>query len=371
MDKVDIIIIGAGVIGLAIAEKLSSGGKEIIVIEKHDGFGREASSRNSEVIHAGLYYPKDSLKANMCVEGNRMLYALCEQKGIQYQKTGKIVVAGNDEEAEQVNQLYEQGVASGVEGLRLLNKSEINKMEPQLNCMLGLYSPETGIFDSHGLMQYLEQAAKSNGAVLAYNCEARDIAGNNGGFVIDICDADGGLMQLQSDCVINAAGLSSDSIAEMAGIDPDKAGYRLHPCKGEYFSISNRHKGKVNHLIYPVPTAISLGIHTVFNLQGGIKLGPNAFYVDTIDYDVDNSHQEEFFSGIHRFLPFVEFDDLSPDMAGIRAKLQGEGDEFRDFVIAEESANGVPGLINCIGIESPGLTSCLPIAEKVASFLTH
>ena len=151
MDKVDIIIVGAGVIGLAIAEKLSSGSKEVIVIEKHDGFGREASSRNSEVIHAGLYYPKGSLKASMCVEGNRMLYALCEQKGIQYRKTGKILVAGNDEETEQIQQLYEQGKANGVAGLRLLSKSEINKMEPQLHCTLGLLSPETGIFDTHGM----------------------------------------------------------------------------------------------------------------------------------------------------------------------------------------------------------------------------
>lgn len=367
MDKVDIVIIGAGVIGLAIAEELSSGGKEIVVVEKHDGFGREASSRNSEVIHAGLYYPENSLKARMCVEGNRMLYSLCEKKGIPFQKTGKIVVAGNDEEAEKVNRLYEQGNTNGVSGLRHLRRSEINKMEPQLTCRLGLLSPETGIFDSHSLMQYLEQTAKSNGSMLAYNCDVKGIAADTSGFIIEIGDADGTLLKLQSEFVINAAGLFSDRIAELAGIDVDKAGYRLHPCKGEYFSVSNRHKGKIQHLIYPTPTSISLGIHTVFNLQGGIKLGPNAFYVDTIDYDVDSSHQEEFHSGIHRFLSFIEYDDLSPDMSGIRAKLQRDGGEFRDFVIAEESANGVPGLINCIGIDSPGLTSCLAIAKKVAN----
>jgi len=298
LDKVDIIIIGAGVIGLAIAEKCSSGGKEIIVVEKHDGFGREASSRNSEVIHAGLYYPKDSLKAKMCVEGNRMLYALCQRKGITFQKTGKIVAAGNDEEAEKVDHLYEQGKANGAEGLRLLSKSEMNKMEPLLNCKLGLYSPETGIFDSHGLMQYLEQSAKSNGVVLAYNCEVMGIAGTGGNFITEVCDTDGELTKLQSDYVINAAGLSSGSIAEMAGINVDRVGYRLHPCKGEYFSVSNRHKGKIKHLIYPAPTAISLGIHTVFNLQGGIKLGPNAFYVDDIDYDVDSSHSKYFWARI-------------------------------------------------------------------------
>jgi L-2-hydroxyglutarate oxidase LhgO len=366
MDKVDIIIIGAGILGLAIAERLSSKGKEIVVVEKHDGFGREASSRNSEVIHAGLYYPKDSLKARLCVEGNRMLYSLCEQKGIQYQKTGKIVIAGNDDEVEKVNNLYEQGNANGVEGLRLLSKSEIAKMEPLVNCTAGLYSPETGIFDSHGLMKYLEQTSKSNGVILAYNCEVKGISRGNGNFIVDICDADRELMQLQSHFLVNAAGLFSDRIAEMAGIDIDAADYRLHPCKGEYFSLSNRHKGKLKYLIYPEPTSISLGIHTVCDLNGSVKLGPNAFYVDKIDYDVDLSHQEEFYSGIRRFLPFIEFNDLSPDMAGIRAKLQEEDGEFRDFIIAEESAKGVPGLINLIGIESPGLTSCCAIAERVA-----
>lgn len=369
MDKVDIIIVGAGVLGLAIAERLSSRGKEIIIVEKHDGFGKEASSRNSEVIHAGLYYPKDSLKARLCVEGNRMLYSLCEQKGIQYQKTGKIVIAGSDDEVEKINNLYEQGKANGAEGLRLLNKSEINKMEPLVNCIAGLYSPETGIFDSHGLMRYLEQTSKSNGVILAYNCEVKDISRDNSNFIVDICDADGELIQLQSHFLINAAGLFSDRIAEMAGIDIDAADYRLHPCKGEYFSLSNRHKGKLKYLIYPEPTSISLGIHTVCDLNGSVKLGPNAFYVNKIDYDVDLSHQEEFYSRIHRFLSFLEYNDLSPDMAGIRAKLQKEDGEFRDFVIAEESAKGVPGLINLIGIESPGLTACLTIAKKVEDIM--
>ena len=371
MDKVDIIIIGAGVIGLAIAERLSSGGKEIIVVEKHDGFGREASSRNSEVIHAGLYYPADSLKARFCVEGNRMLYSLCEQKGIAYQKKGKIVIAGNDDEVEKVLSLYEQGKANGVEGLRMLDKREINEMEPLVNCTAGLFSPETGIFDSHGLLKYLEKASKSNGATLAYNCEVKGIARDGDSFTVEICDAGGEIVQLQSDLLINAAGLCSDKIAGMAGVDIDAADYRLHPCKGEYFSLSNRHKGKLNCLIYPEPTSISLGIHTVCDLNGSIKLGPNAFYVDKIDYDVDPSHREEFYCGIRRFLPFIECNDLSPDMAGIRAKLQADGGEFRDFVIAEESAHGVPGLFNLIGIESPGLTSALAIAERVENLIVN
>lgn len=369
MDNVDILIVGAGVIGLAIAEKLSSCGKDIVVAEKHDGFGRETSSRNSEIIHAGLYYPQDSLKAHLCVKGNRMLYSLCEQKGIPFQKVGKIVVAGSDEEIEEINRLYEQGTVNGVEGLRFLTKTEIKEMEPLTNGEAGLYSPETGIIDTHQLMKYFEQTSQSNGVILAYNCEVINISKNNGNFTIETRDADGEIMQIQSSVVINSAGLSSDRIAEIGGIDIDAADYRLHPCKGEYFSLSNRYRGKIKRLIYPAPTPISLGIHVVLNLEGGIKLGPNAFYVDTLDYDVDPLHQEEFYSSAQRFLPFIEYNDLSPDMAGIRPKLQEEDDVFRDFVISEESARDVPGFINLIGIESPGLTACLAIAEKVAEMV--
>ncbi len=370
MEKVDIIIIGAGVIGLAIAEKLSSCGKEIVVVEKHDGFGREASSRNSEVIHAGMYYPEDSLKARMCVAGNRMLYALCEEKCIPYQKLGKIIVAGNEEEEKQVNNLYEQGMKNGIQGLQLLHKSGLHKKEPNIAGEMGLFSPETGILDTHQLMKYFEQTAESNGVIIAYDCEVIAIAKKSIGFILDIRDADNEMMHLQSEIVINAAGLSSDVIAESAGIDIDAAGYRIHPCKGEYFSVLNRHKGKLRHLIYPAPTTISLGIHEIADLNGSLKLGPNAFYVDSIDYDVNLNHQEEFYQSARRFLPFIEFDDLAPDMAGIRSKLQKEGESFRDFVITEESERGLPGLINLIGIESPGLTACLAIADEVSGLLS-
>lgn len=369
MDKVDIIIIGAGVIGLAIAERLASSGKEIVVVEKHDGFGREGSSRNSEVIHAGMYYPEDSLKAQLCVKGNRMLYSLCEQKGIPFQKTGKIIVAESKEEIEKIDNLYERGVNNDVQGLRILNENEIKQIEPHIVGKKGLFSPETGIIDTHKLMKYLEQTAESNGVLLAYNCEVLAISKSTDEYIVDIRDADGEMMQLKSPVVINAAGLSSDSIAEEIGIDIDAADYRIHPCKGEYFSLANKHRGKVKHLIYPAPTSISLGIHIVINIDGGLRLGPNAFYVSELDYDVDSSHQKEFYSDAHWFLPFIDYNDLSPDMAGIRSKLQKEGETFRDFVISEESTRGFPGFVNIIGIESPGLTACLAIAEKVGEMV--
>ncbi len=369
MEKTDILIIGAGVIGLAIAERLSSSGKDIILVEKNDGFGRETSSRNSEVIHAGMYYPENSLKASLCVEGNRMLYELCEEKSIPYRKTGKIIIAANDEEIEKINNIYEQGRLNGVEELELLTKTEIKNIEPFVNGKMGIYSPETGIVDTHQLMKYLEQNSKSNGVIIAYNCRVEAISREAANFAIDICDADDEIMHIQSSIVINAAGLSSDRIAEFSGIDINAACYKLYPCKGEYFSVSGRHKGKLKHLVYPIPSSISLGIHTVLNLDKSIKLGPNAFFIDTIDYKVDPSHQEEFYYSVSKFLPFIGYDDLSPDMAGIRPKLQKEGDDFHDFVIAEESTKAMPGFINLIGIDSPGLTACLSIAEKVKNMV--
>jgi len=369
MEKVDVIIIGAGVIGLAAAEKLSAAGKEIIVVERHDGFGREASSRNSEVIHAGMYYPEGSLKAKFCVKGNRQLYELCGKRGIPYKKPGKIIVGQNDEETHKINDLYEQGMKNGVSNLQLLEREAVLEREPNITGATGLLSPETGIIDTHSLMKYFEQSAESRGTIFAYSCEVVRVRKATEGYITDVRDADGEMMQVRSDIVINAAGLAADRIAASVGIDVEAAGYGIHPCKGEYFSVSNRHRRKLNGLVYPVPTAIHLGIHVVLDLEGCLKLGPSAFYVDTIDYDVEPSHRQEFFKSARTYLPFIEYQDLAPDMAGIRAKLQRPEDDFRDFVIAEESDKGFPGLINLIGMESPALTACMAIADEVAAII--
>lgn len=365
MEKVDICIIGAGIIGLAIAQRLSALKRDIVVLERHDGFGRETSSRNSEVIHAGMYYPTDSLKARLCVEGNRMLYDLCEKKAIPYRRIGKIIVAENMQELDKIELLYRQGVANGVCGLRIIEEKEILAMEPKVTARRGLFSPDTGIVDTHKLMHYLEREAEAHGVIVAYSCPVSAITKLTNGYCVAAHDADGEEITVHAGCVINAAGLGCDTLAASAGIDIDSAGYRLHPCKGEYFSLSNRHRGTINHLVYPAPTPISLGIHVVVNLEGGLKLGPNAFYVDFLDYDVNSSHRQEFFISARRFFPGIEFDDLAPDMAGIRPKLQRADGPWRDFIISEESEKGYPGLINLIGIESPGLTSCLSIAEMV------
>jgi L-2-hydroxyglutarate oxidase LhgO len=371
MEKMDLTIIGAGIVGLAIAERLASESKEIILIERHDGFGRETSSRNSEVVHAGLYYPEKFLKSRLCVRGNPMLYELCAKAGIPHRKTGKVVVATSEEEIQKLHEVLEQAGRNGVPGIRLITKAEIRELEPQIAGLMGLYSSESGIVDVHQLMRRLEQSALEKGVTIAYNCTVKGLHRNGGAYTLEVRDADGEEIELASTVVINSAGLGADKIAAMAGIDIDEAGYNVHLCKGEYFKVSNRHRGVLKHLVYPAPTPVSLGAHADIALDGSFKMGPSAVYVDAIDYDVDASHQQEFFERTHKFLPFVEYDDLSPDMSGIRPKLYAKGEPVKDFIITDEKKWGLPGLIDLIGIESPGLTSCLALAEHVEGIVKN
>lgn len=371
MEKVDIVIIGAGVVGLAICDQLSQIKKEILLVEKHETFGMETSSRNSEVIHAGIYYPENSLKAIFCVEGNQLLYELCEKYGIPYRKAGKIVLANTDEEIQNVEALYVQGQKNGVTGLRFLSKSEIQRMEPNISAEFGLFSPETGLIDVHQLMKFYEARAEANGATIAYNSEVVGIVKTAGEYFLDIKSGNDEPFRIRAEMVINSAGLGSDKIAALVGIDIDSAGYRLHPCKGEYFNIASRHTGKINHLIYPTPTSISLGIHTRMRLDGTFGLGPNAFYVEKLVYDVDETHRRSFFDSVKAFLPFLKEEDLTPEMSGIRPKLQTSEEKFRDFIITEEADKGLPGLFDIIGIESPGLTASPAIASYVKEMVTN
>jgi L-2-hydroxyglutarate oxidase LhgO len=365
VDRVDVLVIGAGVVGLAVAQRLARPGREIVVAEANPSFGRETSSRNSEVIHCGMYYAEDLLKTTLCVRGNPLLYELCVKAGIPYRKTGKIMVATDREEEAAVRRVLDQGRRNGVPGMRLLSPAEIREMEPHVSATLGLYSPESGILDTHALMAWLEREAASRGVTFAYGCRVLGLAAAEGGIAAEIRDADGGALDLWAPVVVNCAGLGSDALARSAGIDIDAAGYRIRPAKGEYFRVSYRHKGKLSHLVYPVPSEVHLGAHAVLGLDGSLRLGPNSVNVDSLDYTVDPSHRGEFHEKAARFLPFLEPEDLTPDMAGIRPKLYRLGEPFRDFVIREEGDRGLPGLVNLIGIESPGLTSCLSIAEMV------
>jgi len=369
MEKTDIVIIGAGVVGLAIANELADTEKSIIVIEKHETFGQEASSRNSEIIHAGIYYPKESLRTKLCVEGKALLYEFCKKHNIPHKKLGKLIVATNHEEVQELDMLMNRGHDNGVDDLVYMNQDEIEAIEPNVEGLGAIESPSTGIVDSHQLMKVLENLAKEKGVIFAYGCEAAGISKNNNGFDIKVIDADGEGLNISSACLINSAGLYSDRIAQMAGIDINEHGYKLHYNKGEYFRVSAEKAKLARKLIYPTPRKYSLGIHTVMDLQGQMKLGPSTFYVDEINYDVDSDNRYVFYEYVKDFLPFIEKEDLLPDVAGIRAKLQAEGEASKDFIISDEKDKGLAGLINLIGIETPGLTSSLSIAKYVAGMI--
>ena len=364
MEKVDVAIIGVGVVGLAIAAELSGEGREIIAVERHDGFGREASSRNSEVVHAGIYYSKEFLKTRLCTEGRRILYELCPREGIPCRKIGKLIIAVVESDIPVIESLKERAESNGVAGLRLLTRKEVREMEPDIQAEAGLFSPETGIIDSHGLMAYLEKKASTD-TTFAYNCDLVSLEKKGDGYLVGIRDADGEGYEFFSRVVINAAGLGSESVASLAGIDTAAAGYTIYPCKGEYFRVWGEKNERTNRLVYPPPTQISLGMHTVVDLQGGMKIGPSAFYVDDIDYTIDETHRDEFFEGARGYLPNLKRESLSPDMAGIRPKLYRKGEAERDFVLHHEEDRGLPGLINLVGIESPGLTAAPAIGKYV------
>jgi L-2-hydroxyglutarate oxidase LhgO len=365
-----ITVIGAGVIGLAVAAQVSGKGKDVYILEKNETFGKETSSRNSEIIHAGIYYPKGSLKAETCVDGNAMLYEICRRYGIGHRKTGKLIVATEDEDVGKLEELLERGRRNGARGLKVLSRGEVNKLEPNIEVVAAIFSPSSGTIDSHTLMRYFLSKAQGAGTKIAYKSNVIGIEKLSDGYEVTVENGSGSFL-FKTEILINCAGLYSDRIAQLGGIDINKAGYQLFYCKGEYFSVGNRKNRLIKRLIYPVPQPSSggLGIHATVDLEGRMRLGPDARYVNEIDYRVDESQRGLFYSSVKAFLPFIEMDDLEPEMAGIRPKLQGPGDDFRDFVIRHEQDRGLPGFINLIGIESPGLTSAPAIARYVENMV--
>jgi len=353
MDKVKITIVGAGVVGLAIAAKLSEKHQDIVLVEKYDSFGQETSSRNSEIIHAGIYYPKDSLKARLCVEGKNLLYSFCQQNNIPYKKLGKIIVAVNDEEVKDLEELKVKAENNGVGDLEWFDQKQIQDYEPTVKAVKALYSPSTGIVDSHSLMKCLENKAKEKRTMISYLSKVVGIEKVGSDYKLNINNE----YDFESEIVINASGLSADKIAKMAGIDK----YKLYYCKGEYFAYIK--KSFIKRLVYPVPEKDekALGVHSVIDLNGGLKFGPSAFYVNEIDYKVDENNRKAFHESVASLFPQIKEQDLAPDQSGIRPKLQGSGESVKDFVIAQD----LPGFINLVGIESPGLTACLSIADHV------
>ena len=366
----DIAVIGAGVVGLAIAAQVAREHREVYVLEKNETFGQEISSRHSGVIHCGIYYPEGSLKAKMCVAGNHILYELCERYGIGHRRLGKLIVATSDEEIGELQILLERGLRNGAEGLRMLSKREIKELEPNVEGVAAILSPATGVIDSHALMKYFIAKAMDGGVQIAYHTKVVGIEKVADGYKVTVEDGTGRFSFITR-IVINCAGLHCDKAAELAGIDIAKAGYQLHYCKGEYFSVGSGKNTLVKRLIFPVPPPklTGVGIHVTFDLEGRMRLGPSIHYVDSIDYAVDSQHKQFFYDSVRRFLPFIEYNDLEPEMAGMRPKLQEPGGDIEDFVIRDESDKGLPGFIDLIGIESPGLTAAPAVAEYVASLV--
>ena len=365
---IDVIIIGAGVVGLAIAAEISRANKNVFVFEKNRTFGQETSCRNSEVIHAGMYYPENSLKAKFCVSGNHLLYEFCEKYSINHKRLGKLIVAADDTETKEVEKLYRQGIKNGISGLQMLTHDEIKRLEPNVEAVAGLLSPSTGVVDSHDLMKTFYGCAKENGVAFAFGAEVISINKIAGGYEVEIRDSDR-TYAVTGSVVINSAGLFSDRVAQLAGIDIEKAGYKLHFCKGAYFSLNPKVRKLVNRLVYPVPEQAGLGTHVTLSLDGSMRLGPNTKYVDDLEYTVDERDRADFYQAVCRYLPSIEIDDLAPDFAGVRPKLQAKGKGFCDFIIRDETDKGLPGLINLIGIESPGLTAAPAIAQYVAGIV--
>lgn len=375
MRQLDIetTIIGAGVVGLAVAARCSRDRKNVFVIEKNEKFGQETSSRNSEVIHAGIYYPPNSNKARLCVEGRHLLYALCVRKRIPFRKCGKLIVATDQTEEGILESILSKARANGVEDLHYLSRDQITRMEPGVRAVSALFSPSTGIVHSHRLMRHFVAQAQRNNVKFVYRCEVTRVELLTGPrYRIHVRYPDGQTEKFTTRYLINCAGLESDRIAAGMGIDIRAHRYEQFYWKGEYFSVAMA-PGSINHLIYPVPLRGNegLGIHATIDLSGKVKLGPNAIFLPQrrYDYTVDKAHRIDFFMAAQRYLNGLRLDDLTPDYAGIRPKLQKPGDAVRDFIIQEESAKGLPGLVNLIGIESPGLTASPAIAEYVVRLL--
>jgi L-2-hydroxyglutarate oxidase LhgO len=369
MPDFEITIVGAGVVGLAIAARLSERHPHLLVLERNDRYGKETSSRNSEVIHAGIYYKPGSLKATLCVEGRERLYGLCEKHRIGHRRISKIITATDDGELQKLNAIVENGRSNGAE-LKLLTAAETRALEPNIQTVGSIFSPSTGIISAHELMDYFAHATTEQGGTLLLRTQATRIEKQTEGYAITI-DEQGSTSTFTSEIVINAAGLGADRVVQFAGIDIDAAGYRLSFAKGSYFSVSSEKSKLVSRLVYPVPGNESLGVHAVVDLGGRLKFGPDVEYVDgpPFDFSVEESKRHVFGNAIRKILPQISDADISPEMSGIRPKLQHKGEAAKDFIIVHEKERGLEGFVNLIGIESPGLTASPAIAHYVERLL--
>jgi L-2-hydroxyglutarate oxidase LhgO len=368
VEAVDAVVVGAGVVGLAVARALALAGREVVVIERETAIGTGASSRNSEVMHAGLYYPGGSLKAQLCVAGRDRLYAYCAERGVAHRRCGKLIVATDPGQLDALRALHAQARANGVHDVQWLDRDAALVLEPALHAVAALHSPSTGIVDSHGLMLALRGDAEAHGAMLAFGSPVERGRVVDGGIELDV-GADTP-MTLRARTVVNAAGLDAPALAgRVAGLDAVHVP-RAHRCKGSYFALAGR--APFSRLVYPMHDAAGLGVHLTLDLAGQARFGPDTEWLADdapLDYRVDPARGEAFYAAVRRYWPALPDGALAPAYSGIRPKIAGPGEPARDFEIAAPDEHGVPGLVNLFGIESPGLTACLAIADEVVARL--
>jgi L-2-hydroxyglutarate oxidase LhgO len=363
--SVESVVIGGGIIGLAVARALASTGREVLLLEKERWIGQDTSSRNSEVIHAGLYYPEGSLKARFCVEGRRKLYDYCAERDVPHKRIGKLVVGVSDDEIATLKRVIKHAEAAGVADLEWLDGKDARAMEPALNCVAAFHSPSTGIIDSHALMQAYQTDAETAGASVVLRAPVLGGRVMRDGFALEV----GGSEQMRLDCklLVNSAGLYAPSLARRiagipaATIPPD------YYCRGVYFTLAGRAPFK--RLIYPVPEHAGLGVHLTLDMGGAARFGPDTEWIDGIDYTVDARRGDKFYAAIRTYWPGIADGALQPGYAGIRPKISGPKEPAADFIVAGPERHGVPNLVNLFGIESPGLTASLAIADYVVSLL--
>ncbi|UVF80904.1 NAD(P)/FAD-dependent oxidoreductase [Gordonia mangrovi] len=363
MESVDVVVVGAGVVGLAVARHLAIEGRSVVVLEREDAVGTQTSSRNSEIIHAGIYYPPGSLKARMCVTGRALLYRYCADNTIAHRRTGKLIVATDRDQLAALDRIADRAHANGVGDLRRIDRDELAELEPEVSGVAALWSPSTGIVDAHGLMRALRRDAEQSGAVVSLR-SAVTTGRIRPGHPIELTVADIG--EIACRAVVNCAGLGAWALASSLTGFPTAHVPRRHLAKGNYFGLRSG-RAPFERLIYPVPVDGGLGVHLTFDLGGAARFGPDVQWVDRPEHLVDPTRADAFYAAIRRYWPGLPDDALQPDFAGIRPKLTGPGEPAADFLVQGPADHGVAGVVNLFGIESPGLTSCFALAAHVAA----
>ena len=361
-----VLVVGAGVIGLAVARALALAGHEVIVAEAANAIGTGISSRNSEVIHAGLYYPSGSLRARHCPAGRRALYALAASHGVPHRKCGKLVVAAQAGEIARLQAIHAQAVANGVEGVAIISAQEAQKLEPALSCVAAMISPETGVVDSHRFMLALRGDLEDHGGAIAFNTPIERLERSRGGWQARFGGSDP--QSIAVDAVVNCAGLGAQRLARATAGYPCERIPRLVLAKGNYFNYSGR--PAFSRLIYPVPVPGGLGVHVTLDLAGRMRFGPDVEWIESENYDVASERAQSFYASIRKYWPALPDNSLAPDYAGIRPKLSGPGEPAVDFMVEGPAQHGLAGLVSLFGIESPGLTCALSLAAEVKRYLS-